>query len=152
MANLKIKTERYTPVGRHGVAPTRADTNFEQALKNFASAEQKLMFAAAACIFETSQRFVNASMSFDDDDLGRARVKIREAIQTGSVPPIAVALRMFLTSIDRSLDLGSNTPEALLVNAASCLEDAAHDWGRADYATAHANTVRCRSSLNTLVE
>ena len=152
MAMPKIKTGHYAPVGGHGVEPTRADAVFEQAMNNSAHAEQKLMFAAAECVFETSRRFVKASSWFDDDELARARVKIREAVQTGSVPPIAVALRVFLTTIDRALDLGSNTPEAQLVNAAQCLEDAVHDWGQADYVTAHANTVRCRSYLNHIIE
>ena len=101
MARLKVKTSHYTPASRRGVEPTRSDAVFERAMNESAHAEQKLMFATAECVFETSRRFVRAASAFVDDDLDRALVKIREAVQSGTLPPIAVALRVFLTSVDR---------------------------------------------------
>ena len=151
---LSTKSGRYERLRleRHGVEPSRADVNFDRAMGDFTRVEQKLMFAAAECVLDAARRFARAADMFESPELGQAVRKIREAIQESRVPPVAVGLRMFITSVDRDVDLASDTPEAALVNAATSLEDAARDWGRADYSTCHANTVRCRSSLNSLVE
>jgi len=95
---------------------------------------------------------VRASLQFDDSDgsLKSAVSKIRSAVQEGRVPPVAVALGMLLSG--NAVDLAGNTPESNFLYAASCLKEAVHDWGQGQYVEAHANTVRCRSSLKTIVD
>ena len=149
---LSPKRGRYVPIPRAGVESSKNDATFERAMNECARAEQKMMFACSECIFDACRMLIRASLQFDDSD-GSLKVviaKIRSAVQEGRVPPVAVALGMLLS--ESGIDLAANTPESNFLYATSCLKDAAHDWGRGQHVEAHANTVRCRSSLKTIVE
>lgn len=151
-ARLSPKRGRYVPIPRVGVESSKNDETFARAMNECAHAEQKMMFACSECIFDACRMLVRASSQFDDND-GGLRItiaKIRAAVQEGRVPPVAVALGMLLSG--SGVDLTANTPESNFLYAASCLKDAVSGWGQGQYVEAQANTVRCRSSLKTIVE
>jgi hypothetical protein len=110
------------------------------------------MRATAECIFETASALNKTARLFTGSEVDQLIKKMKLAIDEGQLPSMAVALSLFRTSLRDTEDLAGNTPEAQLIVAAMNLEDAVHGWGRADYVAAHADTVRCRAAINSIIE
>ena len=148
---LSLKRGHYSPATREGVAPSKNDDAFTSALNKAAQAEHEMERAATKCLYDACRMLVRAASQFDPDDNLRVLVtKLRATMEEGVVPPLAVAINVFLSN-ERG-NLAAETPESRFLYAASCLEDAVHDWGKAEYVAAHANTVRCRASLKTITD
>ena len=135
-----------------GVAPTEDDDAFDKHLAEATRAQKKLEWATMICIRSTAKILLNALSMFGGPEADYLTKRFQETLETGGhVATLGVAANVFLSDTRKSVDLGGDSPEANLINAVRCLQDAIDDLGAARYVDAHANSVRCRSSLQKIL-
>jgi hypothetical protein len=150
---LKAKKSHYVdPSHRRtfwGVERTRNDGAFETALDQLARAEKKLEKITSASIMSAAKMLHQATWLFEGDEIKRLQ-RTLETVDNRS--ELGAAVRSFLSETHGSIDLGNESPEALFINAVWLVDEAINDLAVSNYVEAQANTVRCRASLQKILE
>jgi hypothetical protein len=150
---LKAKKSHYVDRSHRrsfwGVEPSKNDDAFKTALDQSALAEKKLEKITSASIMSVAKMLLQATRLFDGDEVKR----LQRSLETvDSCQELGSATKNFLSETRGSIDLGNESPEALFINAVWLVEDAVNDLFEGRYVGAQANTVRCRASLQKVLE
>jgi hypothetical protein len=146
------KAHHANPTAFYGVASTKNDDAFAAALNESARAEKKLESATMICVRETAKKLLRTLMLFNGDEVTYLTKRFQETLETGGhLASLGVAANIFLSDTRKSGNLDVESPEGRLINAVRLLQDAIDDLGSARYVDAHANSVRCRASLQKII-
>jgi len=144
----------YPLTRREPVIQSPCDRAFDVAEKSYQTALARMREAAATCIYTTGRSLLSACRHFDqsDPDLAKFMTKLQNGLAARDFSSLMHASREFMNTVDRSKITWSDesSAEAALVAAIMSYDDALEQWSDDKHSEAHANTVRCRSSLTKI--